>query len=107
MAWESSETIGLVATGAALVGGMFLQTMTNSPIILQAARAASISGASTFGWVGAEKFLIEASAGRMIGHLPAQQAIGGSPYLSGRAAYAGNGLVHRAMVPYDDDVTVL
>lgn len=58
MAWESSQMIGLLSTGGLILGGVILNTMMDQPLLQQVGKAATISGATVAGWVGAEKFLI-------------------------------------------------
>lgn len=58
MAWESSQMVGLIATGAFLIGGVVIQAMVDQPLLQQVGKAATISGATVAGWVGSEKYLI-------------------------------------------------
>lgn len=58
LAWEASQMIGLISTGGLLLGGIAIQAMVDQPMLQQIGKAATISGATVAGWVGAEKFLI-------------------------------------------------
>ena len=58
--WHRSEMIGWISTGVLLVGGVIGSALFDrNPMMRDISRAASISGASTAGWVGTEKFILK------------------------------------------------
>ena len=63
MLWEKSERDGWIATGALLVGGIALHSFGPKDAMIQdISMAAAVAGATTAGWVMAEKQLLKPKA---------------------------------------------
>lgn len=55
--WRPTRNMGYIATGAALLGGVALKVMTNSPMMNQIGNAVFLSGAAVAGLKFSERYM--------------------------------------------------
>lgn len=79
-AWEQSETIGMVTTGAFIVGGIVLPMFLRNPMADILAKGMFHSGAVIAGWVGTETVF-------KLGRRPGQALLPGGARPQLRAGY--------------------